>query len=259
MKHRNWAKSEVWAPIVAFGVFLLGWEMVILISGISPLILPSPGAVGQVLISRSVYLLGQSGVTAFEAILGLGLGSLTGLGLAILFSFSQVAQQALYPYAIAMKAIPLVALAPIIVTWFGSGLLSKALLAAIIAFFPVLVNAIEGLRSVDSEALELFQSWSASPWQVFVKLRVLSALPAIFAGLKVASSFAIVGAVVAEFVGAEQGIGHVIKSSSYYLETDLTFAAILFSALTGLALFTLVSTVEKKVVFWYPVPEKIPN
>jgi NitT/TauT family transport system permease protein len=244
------AGSAIMIPIVAFGIFLLGWVVVIRVGSISPLILPPPWAVAKVMFERSGYLLGQSGVTALEAVLGLGLGAFAGLGLATLFSFSSIAEQALYPYAIAMKAIPLIALAPIIVTWFGSGLLSKVLLAAIIAFFPILVNTIDGLRSVDPEALELFQSWSASPWQVFVKLRVWSALPAIFAGLKVASSFAIVGAVVAEFVGAEQGIGHVIKSSSYYLETDLTFAAILFSALIGLMLFSLISTIENKVIFW---------
>jgi NitT/TauT family transport system permease protein len=237
-------------PIITFGIFLVGWSLLIWAGSLSPLIFPSPSAVLNIIVQKSGYLLFHTSITGLEAVLGFLLGSSTGFALATLFIFSRLAEQALYPYAIAIKAIPLVALAPIIVTWSGTGLISKVILAAIIAFFPVLVNSLDGLQSIEPEALELFQSWSASQWQIFVKLRIFHALPAIFAGLKISSSFAIVGAVVAEFTGAEQGIGFVIKQSSYYLETDLTFASIIFSSLIGLTFFALITLLEKRIVFW---------
>lgn len=237
-------------PIITFGIFVVGWNLLIWVGSISPLILPPPSAVLNIIVQRSEYLLFHTSITALEAALGFLLGSSTGFALATLFMFSRLAEQALYPYMIAIKAIPLVALAPIIVTWFGSGIISKVVLAAVIAFFPVLVSSLDGLQSVEPEALELFRSWSASRWQVFVKLRLLHALPSIFTGLKISSSFAIVGAVVAEFIGAEQGIGLVIKQSNYDLSTDLAFAAITFSSLIGLTFFALITVLEKKIVFW---------
>jgi NitT/TauT family transport system permease protein len=243
-------RSSIIIPIITFGIFLVGWNLLIRVGSFLPIILPPPSAVLNIIVQKAGYLLFHTSITAIETALGFLLGSLTGFALAILFIFSRLAEQALYPYAIAIKAIPLVALAPIITAWSGTGIVSKIILAAIIAFFPVLVNSLDGLRSIEPEALELFESWSASQWQVFVKLRLLHALPAIFTGLKISSSFAIVGAVVAEFTGAEQGIGFVIKQSSYYLETDLTFAAITFSSLIGLTFFALIAVLEKKIVFW---------
>jgi NitT/TauT family transport system permease protein len=243
-------RKKLLTPILALTVVLLAWELATHFLSISPLILPPPSAVVKVLISKFGYLLFNGWITFIEAFFGLCLGSIFGIALATLFLFSQTAERAIYPYAIAVKTIPLVALAPVVVVWFGNGLFSKIFLAAIIAFFPVLVNTLEGLRNVESDALDLFGVWSASRWQIFIKLRVFNALPSLFAGLKVSSSLAIVGAVVAEFIGAEQGIGFVIKSSSYFLSTDLTFAAIAVSSIVGIACFGLISLLERQIVFW---------
>lgn len=243
-------RKRLLTPILALSIVLLAWELATHFLAISPLILPPPSAVVKVLIAKFGYLMFNGAITFIEAVLGLCLGATAGIALATLFLFSRTAEIAIYPYAIAVKAIPLVALAPLVVVWFGTGLFSKILLAAIIAFFPVLVNTIEGLRNVESDALDLFRVWSASQWQIFIKFRIFNALPSLFAGLKVSSSFAIVGAVVAEFIGAEQGIGFAIKSSSYFLSTDLTFAAIVVSALIGIACFGLISLLERKIVFW---------
>lgn len=243
-------RKKLLTPILALSIFLLVWELATYFLAISPLILPPPSAVIKVLIVKFGYLMFNGAITFLEAVLGWCLGSTAGIALATLFLFSQTAERAIYPYAIAVKAIPLVALAPVVVIWFGTGLFSKIFLAAIIAFFPVLVNTIEGLRNVESDAIDLFNVWSASQWQILLNFRVFNALPPLFAGLKVSSSFAIVGAVVAEFIGAEKGIGFVIKSSSYFLSTDLTFAAIAVSALIGIACFGLISMLERKIVFW---------
>jgi NitT/TauT family transport system permease protein len=237
-------------PLVALIIFLAGWEIAVRRLSVSPLILPPPTAIASIITNQFGSLITHSGITLLESVLGFSLGCVTAFALATLFVFSRVAEQALYPYAIALKAIPLVALAPIVVIWFGTGLFSKVVLASVIAFFPILVNTIDGLKSVEPEALELLTMLSASKWQIFTKLRIYTALPSIFAGMKVASSFAVVGAVVAEFISSDQGIGFVIKSSTYYLETDLTFAAIIVSALIGLIFFWLISFLESRVIFW---------
>jgi ABC-type nitrate/sulfonate/bicarbonate transport system permease component len=237
-------------PAVALIVALVGWEAIIHLFGMSPLILPSPIKVAAALTSHCGQLFTNGLLTFLESILGFIVGSSFGIGLAILFLFSAKAERALYPYAIAMKAIPLVALAPIVVVWLGGGMASKVVLSAIISFFPVLVNAIDGLKSVEPEALELMRSLSASRWQTFVKYQWPNALPQLFAGLKVASSFSVVGCVVAEFVNAQAGIGFLIKSSSYYLDTDITFAAIFVAALIGILFFGIVVWLQTIVVFW---------
>ncbi|NEP59582.1 MAG: ABC transporter permease [Symploca sp. SIO2G7] len=237
-------------PLIALIVFLSAWELSTHILSISPLILPSPSLVAKTLIEKLGYLITQGSVTLLESVLGFLLGCLAAVVLATIFLFSKTAQQAIYPYAIALKGIPLVALAPLAVLWFGTGLFSKILLAAIISFFPILVNTVEGLRSVEAEALELMATLSASPMQVFQKLRLPSALSSLFAGMKVSSTFSVVGAVVAEFIGSQNGIGYVIKSSSYYLDTDLTFAAIIVTALISLTLFWLIEFLERKFIFW---------
>ena len=251
---RNHVADDRIAKLLAFvvmsAVFFITWESIVRFSSISFLIVPPPSAVLRVFMTRGDYLFNNAAQTVIEAAFGFLIGASAGIILATLFIFSKIVEDALYPYAIALKAVPLVAIAPIVVTWFGTGILSKIVLAAIISFFPVLVNTVEGLKSTEPEPIALFESWSASSWQVFTKLRLPYALPSIFSGLKIASSLAGIGAVVAEFIGAQAGIGHVIKSSTYFLSTDVTFAAIIVSALIGIAFFAVVSIIERKVVFW---------
>jgi NitT/TauT family transport system permease protein len=236
--------------LIGLLVLLVGWEMATKLWAISPLILPPPSAVAAVLVKQTGYLLHHAGITLLESCLGFLAGLVFAVGLATLFVFSPFVERMVYPYAIAFKAIPLVAIAPIIVVWFGTGLGSKVLMAGIISFFPILVAAFEGFRSIEPEALELMTMLSASSIQVFSKLRFPSALGNILAGMKIASTFSVVGAVVAEFISSEAGIGYVIKTSSYYLDTDVTFAAVAMTALIGIGLFGVVNLTEKKLVFW---------
>lgn len=248
----NIGVSEVISPTAALLMFSVGWEILTRATDVSPLILPGPTVVIGTLVLNFGHLLTHAAITLAEAGLGFLLGAVVAVALAVAFQFSATAKRSLYPYAIAVKAIPLVALAPIIVVWFGTGASSKVVLAAIISFFPVLVNTVQGLRSVESEALDLMVTFSASKAEVLRKVRFPTALPYIFSGMKISATFAVVGAVVAEFVGSQRGIGYLIKSSSYYLDTSLTFAAIIVAAAAGLAFFGAVAFAEWLLIFWAP-------
>lgn len=237
-------------PLTTFILFLMIWELIVELFNISSLILPAPTDVLIKLYEQAPYLFKQSSITLAESVFGFLLGCSMAIALAILFQYSKTLNKAFYPYAIAIKAIPLVALAPVVVLWFGTGLASKIILAAIISFFPILVNTIQGLNSTEPEAVDLLETLSATKTDILFKLRLPTALPFIFTGMKVSSTFAVVGAVVAEFVGANSGIGYVVKSSSYYLDTDLTFAAIFMAASIGLLFFGVIAQLEKKVIFW---------
>jgi len=250
--------TGAFVPVVALLMFLTVWEVSVRVLAVSALILPPPSAVIGRLFGEFGYLLKHAGITMLESVLGFLLGGGAACALAILFQFSRTAERAIYPYAIALKAIPLVALAPLVVVWFGTGLASKVVLAAIISFFPILVNFVHGLRSVEQDALDLMSTFSASSWQILTKVRLPNALPDLFAGMKISSSFAVVGAVVAEFVGSQAGIGFVVKSSSYYLDTDIMFAAIVVAALSGLLFFGLIGILERRLVFWRGALETSP-
>jgi len=231
-------------------IAVICWETLHSILGINSILLPAPSEVATAWMENLPRLLRETGVTMGEAILGFILGSITAFVTAIIFIISPLVKRATYPYAIALKATPLIVIAPLLVAWFGNGLVSKVVMSAVIAFFPVLVNAIVGMSRVHAGMLDLMASLSASRWQILRRIRIPSSLPLVFAGLRTSSSLAVVGAVIAEFTGATRGIGHLINTASYYLETALVFAAILMIALASIAFFYAVGVVEKRVVFW---------
>jgi NitT/TauT family transport system permease protein len=242
--------SSVIAPLITLVLFVTTWELGIKISSISPLILPSLSSILSKIVEQFGYLLINGAVTLLESVLGFLLGLVLAVTLSTVFVFYPIIDQALYPYLVGLRAIPLVAIAPLIVLWVGGNLFSKVLLAAIISFFPILINTIQGMKSLSNEELELMTMLSAAPWQTFLFIRIKTTLPYLFSGMKISSTFAVIGAIVAEFTGADQGIGYVIKSSSYYLDTSLTFSAIIVAAFIGIAFFSAISLLEKKVVFW---------
>jgi len=238
------------APAIALVVGLALWELAAWLFSINPIIFPPPHEIGFAIADNALYLLFHGGITMFEAILGFCLGSIAAYLLAIVFVHSDLVRVALYPYAVALKSTPLIALAPIIVLWFGNGVGSKVVMAALVAFFPVLVNSVTGLTAVPQEVLDLMRSLSATRLQVLIKIRIPSSLSYLFASLRIASSLAVVGAVIGEFTGSTRGIGFVINTSSYYLRTPLMFAAVVTIAFGGVLLFSLVGYVERHVVFW---------
>nr|VFK41873.1 MAG: NitT/TauT family transport system permease protein [Candidatus Kentron sp. SD]VFK47782.1 MAG: NitT/TauT family transport system permease protein [Candidatus Kentron sp. SD] len=237
-------------PALTFFGLILLWEIVDAVFEVKKIIAPAPHEIALAFVTEWRALFKATGITMLESVLGFILGSLVAFMLAILFVYSSTLRIAIYPYAVALKSTPLIAIAPLLILWFGNGLLSKIVMAALVAFFPVLVNAVDGLTSVEKDALSLMRSLSASQWQIFWKIRFPHSLPFIFSSLKIASSLAVVGAVIGEFTGSTSGIGHLINTSSYYLDTDVMFAAILMISSGGIIFFGIVSLAEKRIVFW---------
>lgn len=242
--------ATVVIPAVTLVALVTLWELAVRLFDINPLIFPSPIEVWQAFRQDSTELFMETAITMTEAVLGFLIGSISAYILAIMFVHAKLIQDALYPYAIALKSTPLIAIAPLLVLWFGNGMLSKVVMSALVAFFPVLVNAVNGLRSVDAELLDLMKSLSATRRQVLMKIRIPNSLGYLFASLKIASSLAVVGAVIGEFTGATEGIGHYIVTSSYYLETARMFAGIIMISLGGILFFGFVAWLERRVVFW---------
>lgn len=238
-------------PALVFIILVIGaWELVVRLFSIPEYLLPPPSAVFQRLAEANQVLLAHTGYTALESALGFLLGSAFGILLAIAFVHSRTLELGVYPYAIALKTVPIVAIAPLLVVWCGNGILPKVIVSAIISFFPVVVNTTKGLRSIDPEAFDLFDSMSASKTQVFFKLRVPSSLPYLFAALRISSTLAVIGAIVGEFSGADRGLGFFILISSYRLETVDMFVGILLSSLLGIGFFYGIAFIERIVVPW---------
>lgn len=235
----------VLAPAI-FAVVVILWEAGVRASGLSPLVLPGPGPVFRSLVENisSGFLLKHAWTTLIEILAGFALGSLIGGVLGLLLALSPTLLRVSNPYIVASQAVPKLALAPIFALWFGFGLTPKILIAALIAFFPLLENTTRGLTEVDRDQLELFRVLRASQRQVFMKLRIPNAMPYIFTGLRVAMILAVVGAVVGEYVGANQGLGALIIASQGNFNTALMFAVVIVITAIGVVLYKLVEVAE---------------
>ena len=242
--------KEIFLPVLFFFGILAVWETLVFVFNIPEYLLPKPTEVLSEIVINLDSLLKHTGITMLEAITGFLFGNILGFVAAVIFSHSKTAEKGIYPYAIALKTTPILAMAPLLVLWFGTGITSKIVTSAIVCFFPILVNTIKGLKSVDKDYLDLLKSFSAKKYQIFIKLRLPNSLPYIFSALKISTGLAVVGAIVGEFVGAKEGIGFVILISTYHLETATMFAAIAMSALGGILFFYLISLIEKKIIFW---------
>lgn len=245
-------KFSTFAPSLVFLLILGSWEGLTRALQIPVYLLPAPSVVLQ---SVETGLFWHLAITTTEALLGFALACVLAFGLAVLFVHSRPLEDGLFPIAIALKTTPLVALAPLLVLWLGTGFWSKVAAAALICFFPVLVNSVKGLKAPEAEYFELFRSYEASRWKQFTKLRLPYCLPYLFAALKISSSLAVVGAIVGEFVGASSGLGYVIVVASSHIETPTLFSAIFASAFAGITLFKLIGWIEQRVVFWQRAEE----
>jgi NitT/TauT family transport system permease protein len=241
-------KARLQTPLI-FGLLVLAaWQTIVMVADIPEYLLPAPSVI---LASVDRTLVVQLGVTFVEALAGFLIAGGLAFGCAILFVRFHTLEQGLFPIAIAVKTTPIVAVAPLLVIWLGTGWWSKIVAVMLICFFPVLVNAVKGLKAADAEYRELFQTLGASRAQEFRKLRIPFCLPYLFSALKISSSLAIVGAIVGEFVGATQGLGYLIMVSSAHLETATLFAAIAAAALAGIAMFYAIGWTEQRIVFWH--------
>jgi NitT/TauT family transport system permease protein len=243
---------RLWPPLLFLALIVGLWELALALDQISETILPHPWdiVVSFVDLTFSDIIWDDAGATLWESVAGFVLGSVLGLALAIPSGLSPTMRQMLNPYAVALQVTPRIAIAPLIIAWAGFGYSSKIWIAAIIAFFPVYVNALTGILTVDEDAREMFRSLGASKWQTFVRLMVPGSLPIMFAGLKTAAGLSLVGAVVGEFISAERGLGVLVQQFSSQLATSDAFAVILMLMVLGLLLYGFMEWLERTTVFW---------
>ena len=237
-------------PVGAVIVFLLVWWQAVEIFDIKPFIAPSPWAVAQVLYTRFDMLMANLLPTAIEAVSGFALGNLAAISLAAAFVYRKTMEEALFPIAVMVNTIPVVAKAPILVLLLGNGMEPKIAIAAIICFFPTLVNMTRGLRDVRSEQLELMRVLSATPREVFLRIRVPNALPYLFSALKIAASTAVIGAIVGEWIGSTRGIGALIIQSMYNFDSAMLYATVIVGSVFSVTFFLVISFAERMVVRW---------
>jgi NitT/TauT family transport system permease protein len=237
---------------LALAVFVTAWDLLVRWQQYPPFILPGPAVVWARFLALAAdgTLAMHTGVTVLEVLVGLALGLAVALVAGYGLAKSPMLERILSPYIVASQAIPIVALAPLLVIWFGFGGASKALVCALTVFFPALVNTIVGIRSVEPDLHALMRSLGASRWQTFVKLEVPAALPVLFGGLKVAVTLAVIGAVVGEFVGANQGLGFLVNLARGILDTPMLFVALFTLVAIALLLYSLVALLEYVVLRW---------
>lgn len=251
----NPSRRHVLMPaLVLFLGVLAAWEVVVRALEVPAYILPSPMAIAGEVVAKGPVLSADLGWTMLEALLGFLVGSSAAFLAATIFVHVPLAERAVFPWAVVLQTVPIVAIAPLLTIWFGFALMPKIVISAIICFFPVLVNTTRGLRSVSREAFELMSVLSARRSSVFWCLRLPSSLPYVFTGLRVAATLSVIGAIVAEFTGSDRGIGYVIVQASYRIDTKLMFAGITLSSLGGILFFNLIGLVERIVISWPDAP-----
>lgn len=247
--------NAVLLPLATLVVFIGGWEAIVRFFGISKIVLPAPSAIA---VAFTDGLLGGDfiwhfAVTLYEILAGFLVGAISGLLLGFIVALVPLAERILYPYIIAFQTVPKVAVAPIIVIWFGYGVSSKIVVTATIAFFPLLANTIMGLRATPHDQIEMLTSYTASRWQVFTMIRLKQALPYIFVGLDVAIVLSVIGAIVGEFVGSKAGLGYLILQKNFNLDMAGTFAILIILSAIGVGLHAIVSMLQRRIVFWMDV------
>ena len=233
-------------------VFLVAWEALIRVGEISPYLVPAPSQVITALVQdlssavywRAIY------VTLFEIFLGFFAGAALGIGLGMALALSSLLDRIVYPYVVALQTVPKVAIAPLMIVWFGFGVESKVLIVALTSMFPVLVNTIAGLRSTEADRLDLLRGLCATRLQTLFYLQIPNAMPYIFAGLNTAIVLSVIGAIVGEFVGAREGLGVIILKANFALDLASVFSSLIVLGIIGVLLNAGMRMIERRVCFW---------
>ena len=246
---RRWL-ARWWPPLVLVGVILLLWEGYVRLAGLDAVTLPAPTRVLGALWDFRATAAEHLAPTLVEALVGGAVSVVLAIGTAIALDRWGPVRRAVEPLLVASQTIPIVAIAPLFVIWFGFGLLPKVLIVVLVTFFPVTIALLDGFGRVDAEAMTLMRSLGASSRQTFRALRWPAALPSLFTGLRISVVYAVIGAIFGEYVGATAGLGIWMQLSQNAFRTDLVFAAILLTAIVSLALYALVGVVERVVVPW---------
>lgn len=250
MKRVGRAIWEV-APAAALLTLLLAiWQAYVQMADVNPVILPAPTEVATAIWENRSSLASDMAVTLREIIYGFLLGAGLGMALGILIVYSKAMERTLYPLVITSQAVPVFAIAPLLVIWFGFGITPKVLMAAVIVFFPICVNQVEGLRSADRGAIELMSAYGASEWRIFRTVRLPASVPYLLAGMQLGITYAVIGAVVAEWLGADNGIGYRMVVANSLAQTEIVFAAIVVVAVVGVTLFACVRIIGNLLFPW---------
>lgn len=243
--------TRYWHPVVFVIVLVIVWWLVTAMKWVQPYIIPSPGDTWAAFTDNAAYLAQNTWVTTYETLIGFAIAVVVGVFVAVIMVYSQGLEKTLYPIILFAQVIPKIAIAPLFIVWLGFGAAPKILVAVLMAFFPVVISGLAGLRSVDPEILQLTSTMGASRLRTFLKVRLPAALPELLSGLKVAATLAVTGAVVGEFVGANEGLGYVILQANGNLDTAMLFAALIIMSLLGVLLFAVIQVAEKFLIPWH--------
>lgn len=244
------AAGRIVPPLALLAVILAGWEAAVRAFGVPFYILPAPSRIAGVLVADHALLLGEAAVTLGEVLLGFAIAFVVGVVLALAIFSSRTVERAVYPLVIASQTVPVFAIAPLLVVWFGYGMLSKIVMAALIVFFPIVVNTVDGLRAADPDMVNLLKILGAGPGQIVRRVRVPAALPFVFSGTRIAIATSVIGAVIGEWVGSTRGLGYLMIHANAQLHVDLVFAVIVYLSVMATALFWTVSLAEWVALPW---------
>src|SRR5215813_5392998 len=244
-------------PVLVTTLILLAWEISVRALGVRSIILPSPSAVIETMAERRDLLLTHLWPSLYLTVLGFLLSVVGGIFVAVLITYSAIVRKGFYPVIVVSQVIPKISIAPLFIVWFGTGTVSSLLLAFLVAFFPMTINAAMGFESIDEDIHRMARTFMGSRWQIFWKIRMPNALPYIFGGMKISITLAIIGVIVSEFVASQEGIGYLIKLAGGLLDTPLMLAAIVALSISGLALYAIIVAAESWAVYWQPPPEAV--
>ncbi len=244
-------KIKNYLPTIIMAILILFcWEMVVRLFSISKWILPAPTRIFTALYEQHELLFAHSLRTLYEAIIGLILSSITGLVMGGIIFHYKILKKIVYPFLVISQTVPIVVLIPLLVIWLGYGVMPKLIIVILACFFPVAVNTVDGLAAADREKIHLLRSMGATRWKIFKLIRIPSALPMIMSGLRIAATYAVMAAVVAEWMGSDMGLGvYIVRSSNSYL-TERVFGGIILVSFLSILFFQLINLLEKKIIYW---------
>ncbi len=242
--------SRFFYPLAGAAIIILIWHYYVVLMQVPIVVLPTPLQVLKSMIDNARILTEEGWVTALECVYGFALSLAIGIPIAVVMTYSHIANQMFYPLLVASQSIPKVAVAPILLVWFGTGIQSKLAMAFVIAFFPVVVDTATGLRSTSPDLLELARSLQCTRLQTFFKIQLPSALPSIFSGAKIAVTLSVIGAVIGEFIGSNEGLGNLLLTANSQLNSPLVWASLTVLSVLGMILYGLVVLAEKLLMPW---------
>ena len=247
----RWIVSPALRPLWLVVMLVLLWDVGIRLFKIPPYLVPNPLSVVKQLGTEWPMLLREALPTLYATLGGFALSAIVGVPIAMWIAYSRVVESFVYPLLVFSQSIPKVAIAPLFVVWFGFGVVPKVIAAFLLGFFPVVVSTVQGFKSIEPDVIDLARSMGANPLKIFIKFRLPQAMPAIFSGLKVSVTLAVVGAVVGEFVGSNSGLGYVLQKANGTFDLPLMFAALFILSMIGVLLFLVIELVERWLMPWH--------